>query len=74
MSIVEKFRSSQSERRQLQAEETATSLYQIKEYNGEIWLTFNQNLVCPCSMLNEDPVEAIKVMRELYIKRSNTCV
>lgn len=43
--------------------------YQVCEFGGELWLTFIGALVCPCSMLKDDPVESLKVMRELYVKR-----
>lgn len=43
--------------------------YQVCEYGGELWLTFVGGLVCPCSMLKDDPVESLKKMRELYVKR-----
>lgn len=43
--------------------------YQVCEYGGELWLTFVGCLVCPCSMLSDDPVESLKKMRELYVKR-----
>ena len=69
MSIFEKFNCSQAEKKQLQIEEDANFYYQITEHDGEIWVTFNNFLVCPCSMLKDEPVEAIKKMRELYIKR-----
>lgn len=67
MSIFEKLGLYNSRKVEQEAEET----YQIKEYGGELWLTFNGCLVCPCSMLNQEPVEAIKRMRELYVKRNN---
>lgn len=47
-------------------------LFQITEYQNELWITFNGNLVCPCSMLNMEPVDALTKMRELYIKRHET--
>ena len=47
----------------------AVSLYQVQEYQGELWLTYSGNLVCPCSMLKSEPVESVAKMRELYIKR-----
>ena len=71
MSIFEKFSHSQAEKKQLQIEEDANFYYQITEHDGELWITFNSSLVCPCSMLKEEPVEAIKKMRDLYIKRHN---
>jgi hypothetical protein len=66
MSIFERIGLYNSRKTEKEAEET----YQIKEYGGELWLTFNGSLVCPCSMLNKEPVEAIKQMRELYVKRN----
>lgn len=72
MSIFEKFNRSQAEKKRLQVEEDAACLYQICENEGEIWLTFNNILAFPCSMLKDEPVDAIKKMRELYIKRHNT--
>ena len=49
--------------------ESASMMFQIMEYEGELWLTFNNCLVCPCSMFNVSPVEAVRKMRELYLKR-----
>lgn len=44
-------------------------LFQLKESEGDVWITYDGNLVCPESMLNCDAVEAVKKMRELYIRR-----
>lgn len=71
MSILERFKSSQAERKKQRVEEDATYIYQIKEYNGELWLTFRESLVCPCSMLKEEPVDAVKAMRDLFIKKNS---
>lgn len=49
----------------------AESFFQIKEKGGELWLTYNGWLVCPCSMLKDTPVDAITKMRELYIERES---
>lgn len=48
----------------------ASWMFQIREHNSELWLTYGVNgaLICPCSMLKGEPVEAVKQMRELYIK------
>ena len=51
-------------------EHIATEIFQIAEYEGQLWLTFNGYKVCPCSLLNEPPVEAVRKMRELYVKRN----
>ena len=47
----------------------AEYIYQLKEYGGEIWLTFGGSLVCPSPMLSDDPVDAVRKMRELYVQR-----
>lgn len=71
MGIFEKFKEDQAQKCHLENQETAAVMFQITEYDGEIWITFNGNLVCPSSMLNLEPVEAIRKMRELYIKRKD---
>lgn len=51
-------------------EQEAKVIYQIKEFDGEIWLTFNGALVCPCVLLMNEPVEALNTIRKLYVKRN----
>ena len=70
MSIIERYKQSHAERNRRVVEDRAVGLYQLTEYGGELWLTFNGSLVCPCQMLNDEPVEAVKKMRELYISRN----
>lgn len=48
----------------------ANETYNVKIHGEELWLTCNGILVCPCSMLKDDPVEAVNKMRELYVKRN----
>ena len=69
MNIAERIRHIRAMRREREKLENASFLYQVKEYQQELWLTFAGNLVCPCSMLGEPPVEAISKMRDLYMKR-----
>ena len=47
----------------------AVSMYQVQEYKGELWMTYSGNLFCPCSMMKDDAVEAVRKMRELYVER-----
>ena len=74
MELIEKYR---QEYRQHQAskavrrsEQEADALFQIAEYDDQLWLTFGGSKVCPCDMLKDEPVEAVKKMRELYIKQN----
>ena len=66
MGILERFGLTDTNKTLHEAEE----VFQVKEYGGELWVTYNGNLVCPCAMLKQEPVEAIKQMRELYVERN----
>ena len=49
----------------------ASELFQICEHNGQIWLTHDDRLVCPVIMFKEEnPVKALALMRDLYIKEN----
>lgn len=48
----------------------ACDLYQIAEFNGELWMTFSGHPVCPCCMFSDTPVEAVAMMRKLYVERN----
>lgn len=71
MGIFERYRLNRTEKSRQEAVETAESLFQVQEFTGELWLTFGGSLVCPCSMLKDAPVEALKKMRGLYIERNS---
>ena len=45
----------------------ANYLFQVQEYSGNLWLTYNGNLVCPMAMFVKDPIEALEAMRKLYV-------
>lgn len=58
-------------------EKDALYLYQIREYDNGLWLTYNGNLVAPMSLLvnaeNSDyatkAVSLVYMLRKLYIER-----
>ena len=55
------------------AERDANAIFQITEYSGDLWLTYNGALVCPTEMLyGDDSVKALKEIRELYVERNTT--
>lgn len=74
MGIIEKYRQEyhqKSVERKVKCKEyEANFMFQIAEYEGQLWLVFNGSNVCPCDMLKDTPVEAVKKMRELYIKHN----
>ena len=43
--------------------------FQIREYNGEVYLTVDGQLICPMSMLRNDEVSVLSDIRDLYIDR-----
>lgn len=47
----------------------ASELYQIHEYKGQLWLTFNSCLICPADMLKGDMLETLTKIREMYAER-----
>lgn len=51
-------------------EKRAAYIFQLRENNGEIWLTFADSLVCPATMLKDDVVKAVSEMRRMYIERN----
>lgn len=47
----------------------ASELYQIHEYGGKLWLTFNSCLICPADMLKDNIIDSLTKIRELYVER-----
>lgn len=70
MNIFEKFRAMSSERKRRETEARALSLFQLCESDGNIWLTYDDKLVCPASMLKDEPVLALNTIRRMYIERT----
>jgi hypothetical protein len=70
MNIIEKYFGQTEEEKKAEVAETAASLYQVCEFRGELWLTYNGDLVCPSSMLKDDVVKAVEKIRLLYIDRN----
>jgi hypothetical protein len=48
----------------------AKAIYQIEEYEGKFWLTFNGALVCPTDMFITKPLAALDEIRKLYVERN----
>lgn len=56
-----------------QATKEAEQAYQIREFNNELWLTYNGALICPTDMLyGDDSVKALQNIRKLYVERNAT--
>ena len=53
------------------AREEAREFWQLREKDGEIWITYNGAPVLPESMLKKPALETILEVRELYVKSKN---
>lgn len=63
--IVEKLKA----KRKAELKAMANNLYQMKEYEGEMWLTFDDELIMPTRFVNGDPILVLRLIREAYIER-----
>ena len=70
MSIFERYRNNKTANKHEEVVKYSQNLYQLREYNGEIWLTYDGHLICPGSMLKEEPVKAVTDIRKLYVDRT----
>ena len=70
MGILERYRSNKKVSDHEEVVKHSNNLYQLKENGGNIWITYDGNLVCPSEMLNVQPVEAVQKMREMFIERT----
>lgn len=70
MSILERLHAKRCESREKEIEQRACDIYQVQEYNGELWLTFNGNLFCPASMMKNDAVDSVGELRKMFIERN----
>jgi len=53
------------ERKQINLVKYAESSFNVEEYRGKIWFTFNSNLVCPISFLCEDETKIVATLAKL---------
>ena len=59
----------QQQKRIERIKKRAIEIFQITEYNGQLWFTYDNFLYCPCSMIGNEPINALSMLREQYIER-----
>ena len=47
-------------------------IYQLREFKGQLWLTYNGFLVCPTSLFSEEAIKTLEEIRKLYVERNTT--
>ena len=70
MSIFNNYYKRKAAKNKEEVVKNSLDLYQIQEYKGELWITYDGHLVCPTSMLVDEAVVAIERMRAMYIERT----
>jgi hypothetical protein len=43
-------------------------IFQIREYYGKLWFTYNGFPFCPCDMMKKEPLDALEELRDIYVK------
>lgn len=51
-------------------EEDSKYVYQIQEFDGKIWFTFNGALICPTELFKDEALSTLEVIRKLYVERN----
>lgn len=46
----------------------AADIFQIMEYSGKLWFTYNGFPFCPCDMMKDEPLVALEELRSTYVK------
>ena len=68
MNWFKKLRERHIERLRKMLDRRVNNMFQIKERDGMVWIVYEGCFICPCYMLKEDPIVALKIMREEYKK------
>jgi len=68
----ESLKRDRKERHNKAIKERANDIYQITEYCGKLWFTYNGSLFCPCDMMKKEPLDALLDLRTSYIVRNTS--
>ena len=68
--LIEAHRLRMKERHQRKIICRSEELFQISEYCGQLWLTYNGALVCQTNMFSDDPLMTLAKIRDLYVERN----
>lgn len=66
---IEQYKDRQSKKKLNDIIAISKEKFQIREYNGEVYLTVDGQLICPMSMLRNDEVSVLSDIRDLFIDR-----
>lgn len=67
---LDRLKKSRQNNKEKYIRERANDIYQITEYCGKLWFTYNGSLFCPCDMMKKEPLDALVELRLFYITRN----
>lgn len=67
--LIKKWKKHLKAKREKELEERAEELYQMKEHEGEMWITFADELIMPIKFIDGDPIQVLRQIRAAYIIR-----
>lgn len=67
--LIQRWKEHLKAKRKKELEERAEELYQMKEHEGEMWITFADELIMPTRFIDGDPIQVLRQIREGYIER-----
>lgn len=67
--LIQRWKEHLKAKREKELEERADELYQMKEHEGEMWITFGGELIMPTRFINGDPIQVLRQIRAAYIER-----
>lgn len=67
--LIQRWKEHLKAKREKELKERADELYQMKEHEGEMWITFDGELIMPTRFIDGDPIQVLRQIRAAYIER-----
>ena len=67
--LIQQWKEHLKAKREKELEKRAEELYQMKEHEGEMWITFADELIMPIKFIDGDPIQVLRKIRAAYIIR-----
>lgn len=67
--LIQRWKEHLKAKREKELEERAEELFQLCEHEGEMWITFADELIMPTRFIDGDPIQVLRQIRVAYIER-----
>jgi hypothetical protein len=68
--IINSLKDKRNEAHEKNVRKRAELMFQVTEYDHELWFTHNGMLFCPCCMISGEPTDVLSKLRSLYYERN----